>query len=69
MADINEVVVRGSAAGFAQEVLAGRYRLTAYEPVPAAFKAALVERRGEYLYSSARLKAEVDVPPVEFQRV
>ena len=35
MADINEVVVRGSAAGFAQEILAGRYRLTADEPVSA----------------------------------
>jgi hypothetical protein len=32
MADINEVVVRGSAAGFAQEILAGRHRLTADEP-------------------------------------
>jgi hypothetical protein len=25
MADLNEVVVRGSAAGFAQEILAGRH--------------------------------------------
>ncbi|HEY2457131.1 MAG TPA: hypothetical protein VGI13_07525, partial [Candidatus Acidoferrum sp.] len=33
MADINEVVVRGNAAGFAQEILAGRHRLTADEPV------------------------------------
>ena len=33
MADINEVVVRGSAAGFAQEILAGQHRLTADEPV------------------------------------
>jgi hypothetical protein len=36
MADINEVVVRGSAAGFAQEILAGRHPLTADEPVAAA---------------------------------
>ena len=35
MADINEVVVRGSAAGFAQEILAGRHLLTADEPVAA----------------------------------
>jgi hypothetical protein len=35
MADKNEVVVRGSAAGFAQEILAGRHRLTADEPVTA----------------------------------
>ena len=35
MADINEVVVRGSAAGFAQEILAGRHTLTADEPVAA----------------------------------
>ena len=35
MADINEVVVRGSAAGFAQELLAGRHPLTADEPVAA----------------------------------
>jgi uncharacterized OsmC-like protein len=27
------VVVRGSAAGFAQEIIAGRHRLTADEPV------------------------------------
>jgi hypothetical protein len=33
MADINEVVVRGSAAGFSQEILAGRRRLTADEPL------------------------------------
>ena len=33
MADISEVVVRGSAAAFAQEILAGRHRLTADEPV------------------------------------
>jgi hypothetical protein len=33
MAEINEVVVRGSAAGFAQEILAGRHPLTADEPV------------------------------------
>jgi len=35
MADKNEVVVRGSAAGFAQEILAGRHHLTADEPVVA----------------------------------
>jgi hypothetical protein len=35
MADINKVVVRGSAAGFAQEILAGRHPLTADEPVAA----------------------------------
>ena len=35
MADISEVVVRGSAAGFAQEILAGRHPLTADEPVAA----------------------------------
>jgi len=35
MADINEVVVRGNAAGFAQEILAGRHPLTADEPVAA----------------------------------
>jgi putative redox protein len=35
MADTNEVVVRGNAAGFAQEILAGRHRLTADEPVAA----------------------------------
>jgi uncharacterized OsmC-like protein len=35
MADINEVVVRGNAAGFAQEILACRHRLTADEPVAA----------------------------------
>jgi putative redox protein len=35
MADTNEVVVRGSAAGFAQEILAGRHRLTADEPLAA----------------------------------
>ena len=35
MADINEVVVRGSAAGFSQEILAGRHPLTADEPVAA----------------------------------
>ena len=35
MADINEVVVRGSAAGLAQEILAGRHPLTADEPVAA----------------------------------
>ena len=35
MAGINEVVVRGSAAGFAQEIHAGRHPLTADEPVAA----------------------------------
>ena len=35
VADINEVVVRGNAAGFPQEILAGRHRLTADEPVAA----------------------------------
>jgi putative redox protein len=35
MASINEVVVRGSAVGFAQEILAGRHPLTADEPVAA----------------------------------
>jgi putative redox protein len=35
MADINEVVVRGNAAGFAQEIIAGRHRLMADEPVAA----------------------------------
>lgn len=33
--DIKGVVVRGSAAGFAQEILAGRHRMTADEPVSA----------------------------------
>ena len=31
----NEVVVRGAATGFAHEILAGRHRLTADEPVSA----------------------------------
>src|SRR5260370_40747577 len=35
MAEINEVVVRGTAAGFAQEILAGRHPLTADGPVAA----------------------------------
>jgi len=35
MADINEVVVRGNAAGFAQQIVAGRHPLTADEPVAA----------------------------------
>ena len=35
MADTNEVVVRGSAAGFAQQILVGRHRFTADEPVAA----------------------------------
>ena len=36
MADSNEVVVRGSAAGFAQEIQAGGHRLAADEPVAAS---------------------------------
>ena len=35
MADVNVVVVRGSAAGFAQEIFAGRHPLSADEPVVA----------------------------------
>ena len=35
MADIKEVVVHGSAAGLAQEILVGRHRFTADEPVAA----------------------------------
>jgi uncharacterized OsmC-like protein len=35
MADINEVVVRGVGAGFAQEIVAGRHRLRADEPLAA----------------------------------
>ena len=35
MADTNDVVVHGSASGFAQEILAGRHPLTADEPVAA----------------------------------
>ena len=35
MADINEVVVRGNASGFAQQIVAGRHPLTAAEPVDA----------------------------------
>ena len=35
MANVSEVVVRGGAAGFAQEILAGRHRLTVDEPVAA----------------------------------
>jgi uncharacterized OsmC-like protein len=35
MSDTNEVVVRGSEAGFAQEILAGRHSLTADEPLAA----------------------------------
>ena len=31
-------------------------------------KAGLVERAEEYLYSSARLRAEVDAAPIQFQR-
>ena len=33
--DVRSVVVRGSAAGFAQEIHAGRHRLTADEPASA----------------------------------
>jgi hypothetical protein len=44
MADINEVVVRGSAAGFAQEILVGRHPLTADEPVAAGGAAPCVAR-------------------------
>ncbi len=33
MSEPNEVVVRGRAGGFAQEITAGRHRLTADEPV------------------------------------
>ena len=33
--DIRSVVVRGSAAGFAQEIIAGPHRMTADEPVSA----------------------------------
>jgi len=33
--DVGGVVVRGSAAGFAQEILAGRHRMTADEPASA----------------------------------
>jgi len=33
MSEPNEVVVRGSAAGFAQEITVGRHRLAADEPV------------------------------------
>ena len=35
MADISKVVVRGSAAGFAQEIRAGRHPLTSDEPAAA----------------------------------
>ena len=35
MANISEVIVRGRAAGFAQEILAGRHHLAADEPVAA----------------------------------
>jgi len=35
MVEPGEVVVRGSAAGFEQEILAGRHRLTADEPAAA----------------------------------
>jgi hypothetical protein len=30
-------------------------------------KAGLVERAEEYLYSSARMRAEVDAAPIQFQ--
>jgi putative redox protein len=30
---MNDVIVRGDAAGFAQEIVAGRHRLTADEPI------------------------------------
>jgi uncharacterized OsmC-like protein len=33
MVETGEVVVRGNAAGFEQEILVGRHRLTADEPV------------------------------------
>jgi hypothetical protein len=36
MADINEVVVRGSAAGFAQEILAGRAGRSKQSPLGCA---------------------------------
>ena len=35
MAETGEVVVCGSAAGFEQEIIAGRHRLKADEPVAA----------------------------------
>lgn len=35
MADTGEVVVHGSAAGFAQEIQAGRHRLRGDEPASA----------------------------------
>jgi len=35
MADIKEVLVRGTAAGFAPEILVGRHRLTSDEPIAA----------------------------------
>jgi uncharacterized OsmC-like protein len=35
MAEITEVIVRGNAAGFAQEIVSGRHRLIADEPVAA----------------------------------
>jgi uncharacterized OsmC-like protein len=31
---VTEVIVRGAATGFAQEILAGRHRFTSDEPVP-----------------------------------
>ncbi len=35
MSDIKSVVVRGSSAGFAQEIIAGQHRIAADEPVAA----------------------------------
>lgn len=36
MAHISEVIVRGNATGFAQEIVSGRHRLIADEPVAAS---------------------------------
>ncbi len=60
MADINEVVVHGSAAGFAQEILAGRHPLTADEPVAAGGTDAITplfpsNQRTIQFFSTARL--------------
>ena len=35
MADISELIVRGNATGFVQEIVSGRHRLIADEPVAA----------------------------------
>ena len=35
MAKVSEVIVRGNATGFAQEIVSGRHRLIADEPVAA----------------------------------